>query len=233
MDRFAQAVQGVVQFLNEAVEREWRSLEERRFHSQLKGPWFDQIAGWLEEFAGHGIWHNAQERRDEVLAYARGVRDEVALLLGQIEPPCAMAVLCALPASQALGYAPDRLSESLGVEESQVKEWERAGYRQLRAAVQERTPLLAFLLAKALEQEQEDAETNAVVSQETLDSLRQEARTNPDFDLRRYISSAVELRVRQWLNTRDASDKSLEEHRVAVALVQERMKLELEGPEVE
>ncbi|PWK13412.1 hypothetical protein [Tumebacillus permanentifrigoris] len=224
MDRFAYAVQGVVQFLSEAIEREWRTLEERRFHSQLQGPRFDLVGNWLEQFAGHEIWSNAHVRREEVLRYARGVREELGVVLGQIEPPCAMAVLCGLPAAQSLGYAPARLAASLGVADAQVLAWEQAGYLQIRAVLSERTPLLAFLHAQALEQQ---AEPEAAPVPETLERLLVEASTNPDFDLRRYVKPAVELRIRQWFHKWGMESEYREEDRVAVALVQERMKLEL------
>lgn len=246
MDRFARLVQGVVQFLSEAVEREWRTPEERRFHSSLSGPWYDEVGAWLEQFAGHAIWQHAVERREEVRAYARGVRDELAMVLAQVEPPCAMAVLCGLPTAQGLGYEPERLAGNLGVAVPQVQAWEREGYLQMRAALTERTPLLAFLHALAVEQESGDGEVEslkvveAVEAQLDEETLLSEARTNPTFDLRLYVAPHQELAIRQWLHRQGmeamgeaASVASLfpEVEPVVVRLVQARLELEMSSGE--
>ncbi|KEO84643.1 hypothetical protein [Tumebacillus flagellatus] len=265
MDFFARAVQGVVQFLQEAVEREWRSPEERRFHSQLQGAWFDEVAGWLERFAGHEIWRYAPDRLDEVRAYARGARDEVGGLLNLLEPQLATAVLCGLRASQGLGYTQERLAENLGVETALVLSWEREGYARLRALVSNRTPLLAFLAALAAERDEQGAlhgretdelkERDALFGRvkselaehdalngrgtpercdlarephETFESLLDQARTRPDFDLRRFLTPTDELELRRWFHRWGVESVFSEEGRErAAALVQARLKWEM------
>ncbi|MBL0385979.1 hypothetical protein JJB07_04875 [Tumebacillus sp. ITR2] len=233
MDVFARSVQGVVQFLQEAVEREWRSPEERRFHSELQGPWFDEVARWLEQFAGHELWQTAGERMDEVRAFSRGVRDELGYVLSRIEPQLAMSVLCGLPASQGLGYTHERLALSLGVENGQVLSWEQEGYARMRTLLNERTPLLAYVLALSVELEAQNPVKES--EPEDVEALVGQAGFDPDFDLRRYVSPAMELELRQWFHKWGVESPFPDDEgrELAVALVQARLKWEMSAGEEE
>lgn len=77
----------------------------------------------------------------------------------------------------------------------------------------------------------------SVLSAEAVETLLQSARTEADFDLRRYVVASLELRIRQAFHRlgvdESAQVESLfsEGDRVAVALVGARMTLEMGGEE--
>jgi hypothetical protein len=284
MKQWTQTLQATVEFVSEMVDREWRTQEEWQNYSAVQRSLFAQMGQWLEAFAGQPLFEPWGAHREEQRLLARQVRDELFLLLAEMEPAQAMAVLSSLPAAQVLGYQQDRLAALLTVESAHVQAWEQEGFARLRELVSPHTPLLLFItqrvreiggavveplsgqgggLASGLaggqstggqapvvanvasggrangEGRMESARSTVpavrAIRHEDLTLLLQEARVRPHFDLRQFVTPALELSIRQAVHQQgleaveQVQSLFANEDHAAVQLVAERMKVEMSG----
>lgn len=259
MKRWAQTMQAAVQMLAELVDQDWRSLDEWRGQSAVQGPLFGQLCTWIERGAGQPIWRRFVELRQEQREVAGRVRDELFLLLGNLDPREAMVVLCRLPLARALGYSRERLSRQLGVSDAEMLAWEEQAFDKMGVALSPQVPML-WALRELVEgatssdngtYASEMSQGGSSLAKDPLPSdghlapafdpspLLRAARHQPVFDLRAHMSPQLELAIRQAFHRMGLAERERveglfhEEDRLAVALVAERMKLELgDGKEV-
>jgi hypothetical protein len=288
MTQWMRTVQATIELLSEMVDREWRTLEEWQTNSAVPRPLFAQIGQWLEVFAGQPLFQPWGTYREQQRLLAQQMREELFVLLTELDPAHAMAVLCSLPAAQVMGYAQDRLALLLKVDGADMQAWEQQGFTRLREVVSSRTPLVFFVAQRVAEMEsgrvepfaegrgalaftrdvghavergnasreaavdarelvmgetREGATAGAIfawqdvrdIREEGLAHLLQAARENVHFDLRSYVTPALELSIRQAFHQHGVDESEqvqslfANEDAIAVQLVGERMKVEMSG----
>jgi hypothetical protein len=254
MTREAQLVRSLLQVLTEAVWAERIEGEELKQRSGVEEPLFTLVCDGVERFAGQAVLSGSIGPRGPLLWVAKQAREELAALLGGLDPKHATALLCGLPGAARLGYASRRLASCIGEAEATVRGWEQQAYEQLVDRLSERTPLFFSVLKNARERADlwEEIATSPVAEfpaafasnatrehppasapSEHADDLLERAAVDPDFDLRQFIKPALELKIRQAFHRIGLSSpetvKSLfspGEQR-AVELVHRRLQLEM------